>query len=131
MGIANEHVIIVGGSTGIGLATARLMLAEGARVTITGRNAEKLDAACKTLTNEAAGALSTAAFDAADAAQAKAFFERTGAFDHLSCPSAAAVGWDRSAISISAMCVAASMRKYGPTCIARRPRRAPCARTDR
>lgn len=82
MTIANEHVIVVGGSTGIGLSTAQSLLAEGARVTITGRSTEKLDAARKTLANHG-DALSVAAFDAADVKQAAAFFERAGAFDHL------------------------------------------------
>lgn len=36
---------ITGGSSGIGLATARLFIAEGASVAIAGRDATKLDAA--------------------------------------------------------------------------------------
>ena len=34
----NEHVLIVGGSSGMGLALARILLSEGARVTIAGRS---------------------------------------------------------------------------------------------
>jgi NAD(P)-dependent dehydrogenase (short-subunit alcohol dehydrogenase family) len=41
--------LITGGNSGIGLATARLFVAEGARVAITGRNQTTLDAAAKEL----------------------------------------------------------------------------------
>ena len=45
MRLANKTALITGGNSGIGLATARLFIAEGARVAITGRNQETLDAA--------------------------------------------------------------------------------------
>ncbi|MEU9780828.1 SDR family oxidoreductase [Streptomyces phaeochromogenes] len=40
-----KNVVITGGSSGLGLATARLLVGEGARVLITGRNQASLDAA--------------------------------------------------------------------------------------
>ena len=48
MRLENKTALITGGSSGIGLATARLFLAEGARVTIIGRNKTTLDAAAGT-----------------------------------------------------------------------------------
>ena len=45
MRLANKTALITGGNSGIGLATARLFIAEGARVAITGRKQESLDAA--------------------------------------------------------------------------------------
>src|SRR5712671_5995521 len=47
--LANKTALITGGNSGIGLATARLFVAEGARVAITGRNQATLQAAAKEL----------------------------------------------------------------------------------
>jgi NAD(P)-dependent dehydrogenase (short-subunit alcohol dehydrogenase family) len=49
MRLANKTALITGGNSGIGLATARLFVAEGARVVITGRNQATLDAAAAEL----------------------------------------------------------------------------------
>jgi NAD(P)-dependent dehydrogenase (short-subunit alcohol dehydrogenase family) len=49
MRLANKTAFITGGNSGIGLATARLFVAEGARVAITGRNQKTLDAAAQEL----------------------------------------------------------------------------------
>ena len=45
----NKTILITGGTTGIGLATAQLLSAEGAKVIVTGRNPETLAAAKKIL----------------------------------------------------------------------------------
>ncbi len=47
--LANKVALITGGNSGIGLATARVFVAEGAKVAITGRNQETLDQAAKEL----------------------------------------------------------------------------------
>src|SRR3984885_10362688 len=47
--------VITGGSSGIGLATAKRFAAEGAKVVITGRRQEALDAAVKEIGSSATG----------------------------------------------------------------------------
>jgi NAD(P)-dependent dehydrogenase (short-subunit alcohol dehydrogenase family) len=74
-----QTVVVIGASAGIGLATAQLARQEGAEVVMTGRNAERLQAAAGEL-----GALSTAAFDADDSAALESFFGSLQApIDHV------------------------------------------------
>jgi NAD(P)-dependent dehydrogenase (short-subunit alcohol dehydrogenase family) len=67
--LLGQTVVVIGGSAGIGFETARRARAEGAKVILTGRNAESLQRAA----NEV-GALSAAAFDADDRASLEKFF---------------------------------------------------------
>ncbi|MFJ6687318.1 glucose 1-dehydrogenase [Streptomyces sp. NPDC091294] len=55
-----KHVVITGGSSGFGLATARLLVDEGARVLLTGRNQATLDAAREQLGTNAVAVRSDA-----------------------------------------------------------------------
>jgi NAD(P)-dependent dehydrogenase (short-subunit alcohol dehydrogenase family) len=73
------RVVIVGGTTGIGLAAAARLAGEGAEVVITGRTAERVEAAVKQLGDRASGE----AVDARDTGAMEAFFARLGAIDHL------------------------------------------------
>ena len=67
--LLGQTVVVIGGSAGIGLETARRARAEGARLILTGRNPERLQSAASEL-----DALSTAAFDATDPAALERFF---------------------------------------------------------
>jgi NAD(P)-dependent dehydrogenase (short-subunit alcohol dehydrogenase family) len=80
--LEGRNVIIVGGSSGIGLATARGALEKGARVTITGRSQERLDSA-RAVLGELAERLETHALDALDRAGTAAFFAGFHDIDHL------------------------------------------------
>jgi NAD(P)-dependent dehydrogenase (short-subunit alcohol dehydrogenase family) len=77
--LAGQVVVVIGGSSGIGLETARLAQAEGAAVTVTGRDTGRLAAAAREV-----GAQRTAAFDVYDPAALKRFFDDLpGPIDHV------------------------------------------------
>jgi NAD(P)-dependent dehydrogenase (short-subunit alcohol dehydrogenase family) len=76
--LGGQTVVVVGGSAGIGLETARLAHAEGADVILTARNPERLQQAADEL-----GALSTATFDATDEGALERFFADLPAVDHI------------------------------------------------
>jgi NAD(P)-dependent dehydrogenase (short-subunit alcohol dehydrogenase family) len=79
MALAGQTVVLIGGSAGIGLETARLARAEGADVILTARDAERLERAA-----EEVGAARTAAFDATDFDALDRFFaELPGPIDHV------------------------------------------------
>ncbi|TPN82004.1 SDR family oxidoreductase [Mesorhizobium sp. CU2] len=75
------NILIVGGSSGMGLALARRCLDEGADVVIAGRNAAKLNAAREELGNPAA--LEMAVVDISREDQVAALFARIGPLDHI------------------------------------------------
>src|SRR5207244_9339123 len=68
--LLGQTVVVIGGSAGIGLETARRARAEGASVILTGRNPERLKQAALEL-----DAQRTAAFDANDPASLQSFFQ--------------------------------------------------------
>lgn len=68
--LVGQIVVVIGGSAGIGLETARRARAEGADIVLAARNPERLEQAALEL-----GAHSTAAFDANDPASLERFFD--------------------------------------------------------
>ena len=77
--LLGQTVVVIGGSAGIGLETARNARAEGADVVITGRDPERLDRAVLDL-----DARSAAAFDANDPAALRDFLDGLpGPIDHV------------------------------------------------
>jgi NAD(P)-dependent dehydrogenase (short-subunit alcohol dehydrogenase family) len=77
--MSSQHTVIVGGSSGIGLATARQLLTSGAEVTICGRDKTRL-ARAKGELGPKAQALR---MNATDADSLPGLFAQIGAFDHL------------------------------------------------
>jgi NAD(P)-dependent dehydrogenase (short-subunit alcohol dehydrogenase family) len=77
--LAGQKVVVIGGSLGIGLETARRARSEGADLILVGRNSERLQQAAREV-----GALNTAAFDATDFARLDQFFaELPSPIDHV------------------------------------------------
>jgi NAD(P)-dependent dehydrogenase (short-subunit alcohol dehydrogenase family) len=68
--LAGQTVVVIGGSSGIGLETARRARAEGAKVVLSGRDRQRLEDAAREL-----GALTNAAFDATDFEALGRFFD--------------------------------------------------------
>src|SRR4051812_48360035 len=76
--LLGQTVVVIGGSAGIGLETARRARAEGADVILTGRDPERLEAAAREV-----GAVSTSAFDATEPDGLERFFDGLSTIDHV------------------------------------------------
>jgi NAD(P)-dependent dehydrogenase (short-subunit alcohol dehydrogenase family) len=81
MRLASKTALITGGNSGIGLATAKLFVAEGAKVVITGRNQATLDAAAKELGSNGLALAADTTDIAATAAAIAAGAAKFGKFD--------------------------------------------------
>lgn len=77
--LAGQHAIIIGGSSGIGLATAQRLSTTGARITIASRKSERLDEAAAQID----GDVTTVVLDCTDEAAVADFFATIDEFDHL------------------------------------------------
>jgi NAD(P)-dependent dehydrogenase (short-subunit alcohol dehydrogenase family) len=77
--LTSKNVLIVGGSSGIGAATAKAFASLGANVTIASRSQTKLDAA----TTDIGASVKTIVLDATDDAAVEAFFATAEQFDHV------------------------------------------------
>jgi len=77
--LINKMVVILGGSSGMGLATAKAAKAHGARVVIAGRSRERLQAARAVLGDE----VRTVALDVGDEIGTRALFSELGPVDHV------------------------------------------------
>jgi len=77
--LLGQTVVVIGGSAGIGLETARRASVEGAKLILTGRSSERLERAASEV-----HALSSSAFDATDPAQLEQFFrDLPTSIDHI------------------------------------------------
>jgi NAD(P)-dependent dehydrogenase (short-subunit alcohol dehydrogenase family) len=78
-GFENKRVVIVGGSSGIGLAVAEEAASQGADVVIVSSKAERVQEAIQSIGGEARGQV----VDVSDEGAVESFFKKLGAFDHL------------------------------------------------
>lgn len=77
--LSGKRVVLIGGTEGLGLATAHAAAAAGAQVVVVSSRPANVERALAELPSNAQGE----AIDVRDERQVKALFERIGAFDHL------------------------------------------------
>ncbi|MEU1176830.1 SDR family oxidoreductase [Streptomyces sp. NPDC005820] len=124
-GKRHEHVLIVGGGSGMGRALAERLLAAGNTVTLVGRSADKLDRVCVELGDPAE--LRTVAADVTREEDVAKLFATVGDIHHLVCTAADLTG---AYAPISALDIADAHRvidskivaplllaKHGHTCL--------------
>ncbi len=79
MNLTDKRIVVLGGTSGIGLAVAQAVAREGATPVIVSSTRERVNAALATLPAGATGH----ALDLKDEEAVKGLFNRLGAFDHL------------------------------------------------
>lgn len=105
-----EHTLIIGGTRGIGLATAQQLLQAGHRVTVTGLRAEHVEHALTHLGANATGAV----LDLKDRAGLPRVVAAFGAIDHLVLAASSDVAWGAfDALSMDAVSAGLNMKLVG------------------
>lgn len=121
MSLHGQHVMVVGGSSGIGLGVARAALAAGARVTLVARTAERLAAARERLERESGHperVRSIAADVAREADVARAVAE-SGPLDHLVTTAVSVAYMPIEAFDVEAAQRVIGSKLVGPLLLAR------------
>ena len=116
--LRNQRILIIGGSSGIGLATAVGAIDAGATVTIASRNQEKLAAAAATL----GGVARTALLDTGDNALVEKFFQQEEPWDHIVISAAQTKGGPVRSLSLGDAEAAMESKFWGAYRVARAAR---------
>jgi NAD(P)-dependent dehydrogenase (short-subunit alcohol dehydrogenase family) len=77
--LSEKRIVVLGGSSGIGLAVAQQAVAQGARAIVASSNADRVKQAVATLDGKAEGH----ALDLSNERDVQNFFQKLGEFDHL------------------------------------------------
>lgn len=86
-----QKIVVIGGSSGMGLATTKRLALEGAHVVIASRSEEKL----KATLSEIQGKAEAKSLDFTDEEGVRSFFEWVGPFDHLVLMGAGLPAWGK------------------------------------
>ena len=97
------RIVVIGGSSGIGLATARLCADKGWDVIVASRNPERADVVAEKV-----------ALDITDAAAVRALFARLGPVDHLVTTTVARAGGPVKELDLDAARHAFETKLWGP-----------------
>ena len=114
-----EHVLVVGGSSGMGLSLAASLLADGARVTIAGRSQQRLEEARLSLPDQAG--VATVAVDITKEEEVVRLFAEVGSVDHIVTTAATLDGVYRMLpeLELSAIRRAIDSKLIGPLLLAK------------
>jgi NAD(P)-dependent dehydrogenase (short-subunit alcohol dehydrogenase family) len=113
--IDGKRVVVVGGSSGMGQATAKELAAQGAEVIIASRSKEKLKSAAKAIGRPVLARV----LDMTNARQIDAFFQETGPLDHLVISAADAVMGKFADVEIAEAKRFFDSKFWGPYSVAR------------
>jgi NAD(P)-dependent dehydrogenase (short-subunit alcohol dehydrogenase family) len=87
--LTQQKAVVIGGSSGMGFATAKLLARKGAYVVMASRSEEKLKAALADIEGKA----EAKSLDFTDEESVRSFFESVGPFDHLVLMGAGLPAW--------------------------------------
>ena len=105
-----EKALIIGGGSGIGLATARLAAEKGYEVIIAGRNVEKLQSAKQSI----AKPIKTIPMDMLDQESIRVVFETLGKIDHLVIAASEITFGDVRTLSVDSAKASFDSKLFGP-----------------
>ncbi len=108
--LQDATVVVIGGSSGIGLATARLAAEAGAEVTIAGRDQDRLAAALESLPAGATGV----PLDVADEDAVRGLFESFDHVDHVAILAGTHVAGNLADVDTSVLRGPVDNRFWGP-----------------
>jgi NAD(P)-dependent dehydrogenase (short-subunit alcohol dehydrogenase family) len=109
MSLSNKTVVIIGGSSGIGLATASASLTQHADVIITGRSRDRLDSAVRELGSH----VRAIPLDSSDEAGTRAMFDTIDRLDHIFVSAGGVTPDAALSVDVAAMRPAIDVRLWG------------------
>ena len=108
--LTDQKIVVIGGSSGMGLATAKYFASQGAHIVIASRSQDKLNAAL----NQIKGKADAKSLDFRDEEATRLFFQSLGKLDHLILMGAGLPAWGKfQEIQTSALENAFKTKFYG------------------
>jgi NAD(P)-dependent dehydrogenase (short-subunit alcohol dehydrogenase family) len=116
--LSNQRILVIGGTSGIGFATAAAAVDAGAAVTIASRNQSRLD----TVAGKLGGAVQARVLDTSDNNLLERFFQQEQAWDHVVVSAAQTKGGSVRELSLADASAAMDSKFWGAYRVARASR---------